>query len=308
MWTARIGPMLAVLATSVSVAFAFEISSSSVSDGHWDKKYIADKIVGCDGDNVSPALAWKDPLAGTKSFGLTIEWRKSGGVVNSVWLALVLAIDVSGSMNDAEWDLERLGYIQAFNNPRVINAIGDHGPVAMTMVEWSYSEQAVVVPWRILSSPASVTSFAAEIASTGRVLMPANTSLRRAIAFSERLLEDAPFVADRKVIDISGDGPESFPAIFAPVQGDALQKGITINGLPIRRENRYPKDIAGYYRDYVIGGPGSFYVVADGYEDFARAILKKLTLELVADAINEHPGPPSASNLGGGSVSRVFWK
>ena len=72
MWTVRAGLTLAVLVASASVAFAFEISSSSVSDGHWDKKYIADKIAGCDGGNVSPALAWKDPPAGTKSFGLTL--------------------------------------------------------------------------------------------------------------------------------------------------------------------------------------------------------------------------------------------
>jgi len=72
MWTARIGLTLAILATSASMAFAFEISSSSVSDGHWDKKFIADKIAGCDGGNVSPALSWKDPPAGTKSFGLTL--------------------------------------------------------------------------------------------------------------------------------------------------------------------------------------------------------------------------------------------
>jgi len=221
--------------------------------------------------------------------------------VNSVWLALVLAIDVSGSMSDSEWDLEKRGYAQAFDNSAVIQAIGDHGPVAVAVVQWSYSEQAVVVPWRILSNPTSVRSFAAEIAATDRALMPANTSLRRAIAFSTQLLENAPFAAERKVIDISGDGPESFPATFVPVQGDALQKGITINGLPIRGKNRYPKDIAGYYRDYVIGGPGSFYVVANGYEDFGRAILKKLMLELLADTVVKHQRPWRAGASASGS-------
>jgi hypothetical protein len=225
-------------------------------------------------------LAWNDQ-------------NEEEGIVISVSLALVLAIDVSASMDGAEWDLEKLGYVRAFNSPSVIRAISDHGPVAITIVEWSYSEQVVVVPWRILSSPTSVRSFAVEVATIRRVPMPANTSLRRAIAFSAQLLEDAPFAADRKVIDISGDGPEGFPVTFAPVQGDALKKGITINGLPIRGENRYPEDIAGYYRDFVIGGPGAFYVVADGYEDFARAIHKKLMFELVADAMIEHrPVPP----------------
>ena len=192
-------------------------------------------------------------------------------------------------MDDAEWRLEKLGYVRAFNDPGIIQAISDHPSVAITVVEWSYSQQEIVVPWRILDNPVSVALFASEVASIARVPMPANTSLRRAIAFSAQLLERAPFAAERKVIDISGDGPESFPPVFAPVQGDALQQGITINGLPIRGNNRYPKDIEAYYRDYVIGGPGAFYVVANGYDDFARAILKKLMLELVTDAATVPP-------------------
>ena len=208
-----------------------------------------------------------------------------------VALALVLAIDVSGSMDNAEWDLEKLGYVQAFNSPGVVHAISDRRSVAITIVEWSYTQQVVVVPWRILNSPISAASFASEVASIRRVPMPANTSLRRAIAFSTKLLENAPFAADKNVIDISGDGAESFPEGL-PIKGDAIQRGITINGLPIRGKNRYPQDIEEYYRDYVIGGPGAFYVVANGYEDFARAILKKLNLELVSDATTEYrPGP-----------------
>ena len=203
-----------------------------------------------------------------------------------VGLALVLAIDVSGSMDDAEWKLEKLGYVQAFRDPSVARAIFDRTDVAITVVEWSNTQQVVVVPWRILKDASSTASFASEVASIGRVPMPANTSLRRAIAFSTQLLEDAPFAADRRVIDISGDGPESFPDGL-PLRGEALKKGITINGLPIRSKNLYPRDIERYYRDNVIGGPGAFYVVANGYEDFARAILKKLILELVADATTE---------------------
>lgn len=206
----------------------------------------------------------------------------------SVDLELVLAIDVSGSIDEVEADLQRQGYLKALVDPEVVGAItsGRHRAVAVTYVEWAGGHfQRTVVDWMVIKDLGSAKAFAARL-NGEPVITAAWTSISGAIQYGVARFEANPHKGERKVIDISGDGRNNSGLELEPVRQMAISKGITINGLPImnNRPNPYgrppDRDLDKYYRSEVIGGRGAFIVVAQGFEAFAEAIRAKLIREV----------------------------
>lgn len=209
-------------------------------------------------------------------------------------LALVLAVDISYSMDPEEQALQREGFAEAFRSPAVHQAIkgGMIGRIAVSYMEWAGAmDQMVVVPWTVLDNPESLMAFAGKIASTP-LRRAQRTSLSGAIDFSARLLEESGVEATRQVIDISGDGPNNQGRFVMPARDDAIAKGITINGLPIMLRRPGYLDIPEldvYFKDCVIGGSGAFVVPVREREQFPEAIRTKILLEIAGIA----PAEPS---------------
>ncbi|NQV99140.1 MAG: DUF1194 domain-containing protein [Rhodospirillales bacterium] len=227
----------------------------------------------------------------------------SGGAARAetVDLALVFAVDVSGSVDDEEALLQRDGYIRALTDPRVIAAIqhGKQGRIAATYFEWAgFHYQNTLVDWQVISDVNSAGEFARRIAAAPRI-EEMYTSISGAIDFGIRRLAENPHTGLRQAIDISGDGANNSGDLLPAARDRAARLDITINGLPIvnDRPSRFGRrQIANldlYYRDCVIGGPRAFLIVANGFLDFARAIRRKLILEIAdrqpADGGNKPP-------------------
>lgn len=212
-------------------------------------------------------------------------------------LELVLAVDVSGSVDKVEARLQRQGYVAAMAHPRVIEAIeyGSLGRIAVTYVEWANElHHEVVVDWTLVSDTASAETFAAAL-SEAPLATARWTSISGAIDNGAGLFEGNGFRGTRRVIDVSGDGYNNRGRPVTGARDDAVARGITINGLPIVNERPNPwggppaRDLDLYYQDHVIGGPGAFMIVAESFDDFASAILSKLILEI---ADHEPPEAP----------------
>ena len=212
----------------------------------------------------------------------------AGAADMPVDLELVLAVDVSRSIDEAEAELQRQGYIAAFRDPEVLRAIehGILGRIAVTYVEWAGAWHGdVVVGWTVIDGRESAHAFADAL--DRRVPASARrTSIGGAIAFAAPLFGDNGFEGTRRTIDISGDGPNNDGPLVHVARDLAVAAGITINGLPILDRNggvfswySIP-NLDLYYRDCVIGGPGAFIVVAEDFQDFARAVRRKLLLEI----------------------------
>ena len=216
--------------------------------------------------------------------------RAGGSVSTGVDLALVLAVDVSSSMNESEMRAQRTGYVQAFGNRDVLSAIasGPRGRIAVAYMEWAGpGHQAVRVAWTVVAGPVDAERFAERVATAPASIEPA-TSISAALAFSATLLALAP-PADRVVIDISGDGPNNAGPVVEPVRAGLIEDGVTINGLAITLPRSAAPDLAdgfgdgfvrAYYEDCVIGGPGAFVIAVDHASRFEEAILEKLVLEI----------------------------
>lgn len=207
----------------------------------------------------------------------------------AVDLELVLAVDVSGSVDEEEGKLQRMGYVSAFRSPSVLRAIrsGRRKRIAATYVEWAgYDFQTSVVGWRGIHDRASAEAFAALLARRPVGRGP-YTSISGAIEFALTLFEGSGFRGERRVIDISGDGPNNSGDFVTAARAKALRAGVTINGLPIMNGRPSPwgrapmPNLDLYYRKCVIGGRRSFLVVADGFGSFGRAVRRKLALEIV---------------------------
>lgn len=195
-------------------------------------------------------------------------------------VALVLAVDASGSVNQTRFDLQKHGYAQAFRNPKVIDAItaGASQGIAVAMVQWTGPTLHVtVVNWTRVSDAASAQTLADAIDATGRHLYGGGTSLSGAIDISMIMLAASPYRASRRVIDISGDGSNNAGRPAEDARDEAVKAGITINGLPI---TWIEPGLDSYYRDSVIGGPGAFVISVDSYDNFADAIVDKLVTEI----------------------------
>ena len=198
----------------------------------------------------------------------------------TVDLTLVLALDVSGSVDEDEFDLQRRGLAAAFRNPLVIDAIqrGPRRRIAVTAVQWAgFNSQRVVVPWVVIGSSSDARRFADRLARMERVYPDGPTHLTGAIQFAAKLSATAPFAGVRQVIDISGDGKNNVGLPPREARDAAVKLGITINGLVIQNAS---VGLVEYYRETVIGGRGAFTIAASDYEDYPRAILKKLLREI----------------------------
>ena len=202
-------------------------------------------------------------------------------------LELVLAVDVSGSMDPDEQTLQREGYVAALVHPEVLRAIetGIYGRIAITYVEWAGAEyQFHVVPWTEVGDVASVRGFAAAIAE--RPLRRfRGTSISGVLDFAAALFEANGYEGIRRVIDVSGDGPNNSGRPVEAARDAVLEAGITINGLPIIAKAGQGgfwsiADLDVYYADCVIGGPGSFMIPVREIDEFADAIRQKLILEI----------------------------
>ena len=202
-----------------------------------------------------------------------------------VEIELVLLADASGSISEAEIAFQREGYAQAITDPRVLSAISNsaYGAIAVTYVEWA-ANTAVVVDWMKIDGPKSASEFAAALSDAGRHAFGRN-AIGAALLDGKRLIENNAFDGWRKVIDFSGDSPNSFsgPPIEVARQ-EVIAAGITINALPILCRfcdtlARYP-DLGAIYEDLIIGGRGAFVVTAESEEDLAEAIRRKLILEI----------------------------
>src|SRR5436190_3795751 len=200
----------------------------------------------------------------------------------AVDLALVLAVDASGSVDRVRFELQKQGYVAAFRHPRVIGAIqsGPAQAIAVIVMQWTGPAlQVTAVPWTKISDAASANAFADAVARAPRALFGGGTSISGAIDTSMALLFDNPYRAARRVIDISGDGSNNRGRSVNQARDEVIAKGVGINGLPILS---LEPDLDRYYRDNVIGGPGAFMIAARDYETFSEAILKKLIAEIAA--------------------------
>ncbi len=208
--------------------------------------------------------------------------------IERVDLELVLAVDVSRSVDYLEAKLQREGYISAFANPILLAAIkgGYHGRIAVTYVEWSSRGQTrIVAPWTLIGDAKDADAFN-HLPRTEHISFGDRTSLSGVIDLAVSMFPVNAFDGDRRVIDISGDGPNNAGGLITASRDEAVARGITINGLPIINTNGGPQqtmlDLDEYFRGCVIGGPGAFLVVAEGFEAFAEAITRKLILEIAA--------------------------
>jgi hypothetical protein len=205
----------------------------------------------------------------------------------AVDLELVLAVDVSGSMDEEEHILQRQGYVAAFRHPEVIDTImsGFIGRIAVTYVEWAGPlSQVVTVPWRIIDGKDSAGAFA-DILADEPIAFIRGTSISGGLEFAAGLFADNGIEGTRRVIDVSGDGANNMGVPVEAARDRALARGIAINGLPLLLRPRlyFWTDGAGlddYYRDCVIGGPGSFVIPVTKKAHLARAIRRKLLLEI----------------------------
>lgn len=200
---------------------------------------------------------------------------------------LVLAVDVSSSMTRDELVLQREGYKAAFRSPDVMRAIqyGRYGRVAVTYVEWGAStSRKVIVPWTLVANVADAEKVV-RLLDEAKVRNLFQTSISGAIRYGVRAFEENSYRGTRRVIDISGDGPNNEGGLVSTFRDAAVREGITINGLPMILEGRAFGDetialLDRYYTDCVIGGPGSFILPVSNWDQFAEAVRWKLILEL----------------------------
>jgi len=220
----------------------------------------------------------------------------------TVDLQLVLAVDVSGSVNAQRFELQKMGYVAAFQNRRVLNTIlaGRNQSIAVTMMQWSGPFlQSQVVPWTVLKDESTVKGFAGAIESAPRMMYGGGTSISGAIDNAVTLFPQATFKTERRVIDVSGDGSNNRGRSVTQARDEAVGAGIVINGLPILA---FEPQLDQYFKDYVIGGPGAFMIAAKSFETFAEAILMKLIIE-IADLGPRDLGPRNQRKVAAGAIS-----
>ena len=216
-------------------------------------------------------------------------------------MLLVLAADVSRSVTEPKFRLQREGAAAAITHPDVVRAItsGPNRRIAICFLEWATAGQHnVVIDWMVIGDGGAARRFGDRLIETPRSFA-GSTSISSAIDFSVSQLERAPFASERRVIDVSGDGNNVSGRSVTDARDEATAKGIVINALviltPIEESFRPehtnpPGGIEKYFQDNVIGGPGSFTIVAEGHGSFGRALTKKLIQEIAGV-----PGPQLAA-------------
>jgi hypothetical protein len=222
----------------------------------------------------------------------------SARAATPVDLQLVLAVDVSRSIDDVEAELQRRGYVEALSNDRVIDAIlsGEHRRIALCYTEWAGAHhQVVVIDWSVIDSAAAARRFAEKLTEAPRESQ-SWTAIGAALGHAGRQFEKSDLVAKRRVIDVSGDGRTNDGPPAELVRDRLVAQGIVVNGLPVmmnRTNFGRPPDLSldKYYEENVIGGPGAFMIVADTFEHFSRAVRTKLVREISAPLLRSSPDP-----------------
>jgi hypothetical protein len=225
--------------------------------------------------------------------------RRSTAV--AVDVELVIAVDVSYSMDPDEQELQREGYIQALTSREFLTALreGANGKIAITYFEWAGQfDQKIVMPWRLIDGPEAADAVAAEIARAP-YRRASRTSVSGALKYAKPLFDESGYRGLRRVIDVSGDGANNSGELLVPIRDDVVAAGITINGLPImlKRSRGSMMDIDNlgvYYEDCVIGGPGAFVVPIHNREQFVNATRTKLVLEVAGRQPESKVIPASA--------------
>lgn len=230
-------------------------------------------------------------LACGTAFALGLLSLQQANAAEPVDVELVLAVDVSLSMSPDELEIQREGYSAALTDQRVLDAIaqGMNGRIAVTYFEWAgTTTHHVVLPWTIVETREDAEAVAAKLSA-----MPPNsarrTSISSALEFGADLFAESPFRGAKRVIDISGDGPNNQGAPVHLVRDSVVAQGIVINGLPLMTNSGLVSaydvaDLDRYYADCVIGGPGAFMVPVNGWSQFPEAVRRKLVLELAGPA------------------------
>jgi hypothetical protein len=217
-----------------------------------------------------------------------VAWAAPAAAIEQVDMKLVLATDVSRSIDDEEGQLQREGTADAFANAEVIKAIqgGALGRIAVAMIDFSSPEYGkVVLDWHIVHDRASAMAFSDLVRNSPRT-PGRRTSISSALELGTLLLEssDKDIVATRKVIDVSGDGPNNDGNPMTQVHDKTIANGIIVNGLPIMDDmdggHSYFPDLDKYYAGCVVGGKGAFVVAVHSFKDFGAAMRHKLILEI----------------------------
>jgi hypothetical protein len=206
---------------------------------------------------------------------------------------LVLAADVSRSVDEREFKLQREGFAAAMTDPRVLRAMmgGVHGRIAVAFIEWaSEFEQRVVIDWTIVSNESQAQEVSERMRTAARSFW-GRTSISAAIDFSMAQLGRSPFQSDRRIIDVSGDGTNNSGRDVTIARDAAIAQGVTINGLVILSDEPLPTNpahthppggLTAYYENSVIGGPGAFVLEAQSFETFGQLLISKLVKEIAA--------------------------
>jgi len=256
---------------------------------------------------IAPILFWILAIPTVAGFGGRAR-------AETVDLALVLVVDVSRSIDDQEFKLQRQGYAAAFTNPEVIAAIhsGPTGNVAVAYIEFAGANQVkTVIDWRVLHDTETASRFAAELAEAPRSFA-GFTAISAAVDFAAELLAPDQLTAnnlitERRAMDVSGDGTNNAGRDVATARDDAVAAGIVINGLAIINERpagyafahvQPPEGLQEYYRRNVIGGPGSFVVAVKDFTTFTEAITRKLVSEIASNS------PPPGSGAAQKAAAR----
>lgn len=221
------------------------------------------------------------------AFALTAGFSTVSVQAEPVDVELVIAADVSLSMSSEELEIQRAGYIAALTHESVINAIRDgvHGKIAISIFEWAGdSSQHLIVPWTIIASREDAEAVAARMALSAPQ-SARRTSISAALDFAYDLFAESHYQGMRRVVDVSGDGPNNHGQPVVPARDRLVAEGIVINGLPLLTDmqpiGRFDiPDLDTYYANCVIGGPGAFIVPVTGWDQFPEAIRRKLVLEL----------------------------
>jgi hypothetical protein len=214
-----------------------------------------------------------------------------GARAENVDLLLVLAADVSRSIDEVEFNLQRKGYAAAITDPQVLRAIvgGRHHAIAVTFIEWSgAADQNVVVDWTVVRDEEAAGSVAATMLAAPRSFL-GRTSISAAIDFAMERFAAATVDSDKRIIDISGDGTNNAGRAVTEARDQAVAAGVTINGLAIINtqanpgyafHTQPPGGLPKYFEENVIGGPGAFLLKVDNFDTFAAAMTRKLVTEI----------------------------
>ncbi len=221
--------------------------------------------------------------------GLALAALAAAAPARACGIALALAVDVSSSVDRYEYQLQTGGMAAAFRDPEVADAILGGGGALVAVVYWSgYPHQESRIGWTPLGDAAAIAAFADRIDRLERRYAQFPTAIGRALQFVETLWSPETAACARRVVDVSGDGVNNSGPPPVSARRRLVARGITLNALVIQGEWPDPEP---YYRDNVIGGPGAFIEIADGYDDFARAFRRKLLRELqplAADLAHQH--------------------